>query len=127
MIAVEHLRLLVVSAPEALPWRWDLAQLQLGCRDGWPQPGTAAWAARAKELAGRLRNGRGCVALAFEGYTLVGAAWSWDEGGSVARHGPYLMPQYRDPRMEAWLAEAIRAPQARVSRRQAAPAASTAK
>lgn len=107
MIPVEHLRLLVVPAPAALPWRWDLAQLELGYRDGWPQPGSLAWAARAKELADRLRSGRGCVALAFEGYTLVGAAWSWEEGGSVARLGPYLMPQYRGPLVAAWLLDAM--------------------
>ena len=110
MVAVDRLRLLVVPASQALPWRWDLAQLQLGCRDGWPRPGTAAWATRANELANRFCRERGRVALAFEGYTLVGASWSRDEGNPALFFGPYLMPQYQVPDVIDWLARAIRAP-----------------
>ena len=89
------LRTVVLSTREALPWRWELAQLELGCRAAWPQPGAHAWAARARRLARVFADGGGRIALAFEGYALVGAMWV--QGAQAwPRRGPFVMPQFRD-------------------------------
>lgn len=100
------LRTLVLPTREALPWRWELAQLELGCRAAWPQPGAHAWAARAARLARRFADAPGKVALAFEGYTLVGAVWTLGERRWDVR-GPFVMPQFRasdlDSRLRALL------------------------
>ena len=108
MLSIDRLRLLVVPSQRALPWRWDLAQLQIGCCDSWPRPGAVAWASRAKQLAEYFCNERGHVALAFEGYALAGAMWTQGESEAVAYFGPYLMPQYRVPFVADWLSRAIR-------------------
>ncbi len=96
MSPVDRLRLLSLPARQALPWRWDLAQLQLGCCVAWPRPGTADWAQRTQSLATDFKAEEGYIALAFEGYALVGALWSHREQGCAIVCGPYVMPQYRN-------------------------------
>jgi hypothetical protein len=93
--SVGRLRLVSLPTRQALPWRWDLAQLELGCCVGWPQPGSAAWARCTQSLASAFDAEDGRIALAFEGYALVGALWSRPNSGSDVVCGPYLMPQYR--------------------------------
>ena len=46
MVAIERLRLLVVPSRQALPWRWDLAQLQ-NLMPQYQVPFVADWLARA--------------------------------------------------------------------------------
>jgi hypothetical protein len=87
-------RLLMLPTRQALAWRWELAQLELGCRFGWPQPGARIWAARARRIGVLFETHRGMVVLAFEGYTLVGALWSRGER-ALALSGPFVMPQFR--------------------------------
>ena len=96
MSPVTRLRLLTLPSRQALPWRWDLAQLQLGCCLGWPRPGTPGWARRARSLANAFYAEDGRIALAFEGYTLVGALWSRRIRDRDIVCGPYVMPQYQD-------------------------------
>jgi hypothetical protein len=67
------------------------------------------WAACAARLGAQLRASAAPVALAFEGYTLVGAVWPRRDVPALPR-GPYVMPQYRGGPLErrliaAWLRE----------------------
>lgn len=93
------LRLLNLPTRQALPWRWDIAQLELGCRIAWPSPGNRAWSARARRIGIVFDTHPGQACLAFEGYTLVGAAWSRDDHAALLC-GPYVMPQFRDCGLE---------------------------
>ena len=103
------LRLSLVSGATARTWRWELAQLELGTRIAWPQPGSRAWAACAMRLGTQLRASAAPVVLAFDGYTLVGAVWPRRDVPALPR-GPYVMPQFRGGALErrllaAWLRE----------------------
>jgi len=109
MSPVGRLRLLTLPSRQALPWRWDLAQLELGCCVGWPRPGTTTWAQRAQLLTESLSAGDGRIALAFEGYALVGALWSRTGSGCNVVCGPYVMPQYRDCELAESLLRIFRA------------------
>jgi hypothetical protein len=62
------LRLSLVDASTATTWRWELAQLELGARIAWPQPGSRMWAACASRLGRQLRESSAPVVLAFDGY-----------------------------------------------------------
>jgi hypothetical protein len=102
-----QLRLSLVTGPTATTWRWELAQLELGARIAWPQPGSRAWAACAARLGRQLRASPAPVVLAFDGYSLVGAVWPRTDVPTLPR-GPYVMPQYRGGPLErrllaAWL------------------------
>lgn len=97
------LRLLKLPTRQALPWRWDIAQLELGCRCAWPRPGARAWQARARRIGIVFDTHPGQACLAFEGYTLVGAAWSRGDN-AVLVCGPFVMPQFRDCGLELRLA-----------------------
>ncbi|MFT3805289.1 hypothetical protein [Arenimonas sp.] len=44
----------------------------------------------------------GEASLAFEGYTLVGVAWSRDDHAALLS-GPFVMPQFRGQGLEARL------------------------
>jgi hypothetical protein len=105
---VDRLRLCVLPSRQALPWRWDLAQLELGCRSGWPLPGTTGWAQRTQSLATDFNAEDGHIALAFEGYALVGALWSHREQGRDIVCGPYVMPQYRNCELAQLLLRVLR-------------------
>lgn len=107
MTAVGPLRYLSVSTRQALPWRWDLAQLELGCRTGWPRPGARRWAARARRIGRQFQACPGRVALIFEGYTLVAALWSRGDN-DAQMYGPFVMPQFRGDGLEAKLTNLIR-------------------
>jgi hypothetical protein len=100
------LRFLSVSTRQALAWRWDLAQLELGCCAGWPKPGTRRWAARARRIGVLFQTHPGRVALVFEGYTLVAAVWSRGDN-DVLLSGPFVMPQFRGDGLEAKLRSLI--------------------
>ena len=106
---MRNLRLLALPTQQALLWRWDLAQLELGCRFHWQQPGTRLWAARARRIGIQFETHPGRIALAFEGYSLVAALWSRGEN-AVLLSGPFVMPQYRgiglEARLQALLAQA---------------------
>jgi hypothetical protein len=93
MMAMAPLRLLRLPARQASAWRWELAQLELGCRFGWPQPGARIWAARARRIGVLFETHPGKAVLAFEGYTLVGALWSRGEN-AILLSGPFVMPQF---------------------------------
>jgi len=92
------LRFLQLSTRQALPWRWDIAQLELGCRFGWPRPGARQWAARARRIGVLFQLHPGRIALVFEGYTLVAALWSRGDDGPLS--GPFVMPQFRGDGLE---------------------------
>ena len=102
-------RLAIVTGPAATTWRWELAQLELGARIAWPTPGSRVWAACAARLGAQLRGSAAPVALAFDGYSLVGAVWPRRDVPTLPR-GPYVMPQFRGGALErrliaAWLRE----------------------
>ena len=102
-------RLAIVTGPAATPWRWELAQLELGARIAWPTPGSRVWAACAARLGMQLRASAAPVALAFDGYAVVGAVWPRRDVPTLPR-GPYVMPQFRGGPLErrllaAWLRE----------------------
>lgn len=103
---MQALRLLIVPTRQASPWRWELAQLELGCRTAWPQPGARIWAARAHRIGVLFETHCGKAALAFEGYTLVGALWSRSER-ALALSGPFVMPQFRATDLQARLQTAF--------------------
>jgi hypothetical protein len=101
------IRLSLLEGTAATSWRWELAQLELGSRIAWPQPGSHAWAACAARLARQLHASAAPVALAFDGYSLVGAVWPRGDVPTLPR-GPYVMPQFRGGPLErrllaAWL------------------------
>ena len=101
-------RLSLVTGPTATSWRWELAQLELGTRIAWPEPGSRAWAACARRIGAQLRANAAPVVLAFDGYTLVGAVWPRRDVPALPR-GPYVMPQFRGALerrlLAAWLRE----------------------
>ena len=109
MSPVARLRLCVLPSRQALPWRWDLAPRELGYDVGWPQPGSVAWAQRTQILANAFVAEEGRIALAFEGYALVGALWSRRKHGNAIVCGPYVMPQYRDCELAQRLLRVFRA------------------
>jgi hypothetical protein len=93
--------------PRAAAWRWELAQLELGCRTAWPLPGSRIWSARAARLGEQLRGAAGSMVVAFEGYTVVGAVWPRLDRPVLPR-GPFVMPQFAGTGLErrllvAWL------------------------
>ena len=96
------LRFVQLPTCQALPWRWDLAQLELGCRFAWPSPGARQWAARARRIGVLFQTRPGRIALVFEGYTLVAALWSRGTDDSVFS-GPFVMPQFRGEGLETKL------------------------
>jgi len=96
------LRFLQLSTRQALPWRWDLAQLELGCRFGWPRPGARQWAARARRIGVQFQTRPGRIALVFDGYTLVAALWSRGDN-VILLSGPFVMPQFRSEGLESKL------------------------
>lgn len=100
------LRLLCLPARQATAWRWELAQLELGCGPGWPMPGSRGWAARARGIGGLFEARCGRVALAFDGYTLVGAIWTCSEH-PVALAGPFVMPQFQATGLDSRLRAAL--------------------
>ncbi len=110
MSSLDRLRMLSMPSRRALPWRWDLAQLELGYCDEWPQPGSATWAQRTQSLASAFDAGEGRIALAFEGYALVGALWTQRNGGHDVVCGPYVMPQYQGCELAQMLMRVFRAP-----------------
>jgi hypothetical protein len=87
-----------------------MALLEIGCRDGWLLPSIEVLASRARTLGDALRNSDDPAALAFEGYTLVGACW----------HSPndlwqaYAMPVHRGQGLQEKLRQLIS--EARISR-----------
>ena len=95
------LRFLLLTKRQASAWRWELAQLELGCRCGWPRPGARRWAARARRIGVQFQSHPGRVALVFEGYTLVAALWS--RGDDDVLSGPFVMPQFRGDGLETKL------------------------
>jgi hypothetical protein len=105
------LRLSLVDASTATTWRWELAQLELGARIAWPQPGSRTWAACAARLGRQLRASTAPVVLAFDGYSVVGAVWPRTDVPALPR-GPYVMPQFRGSLerrlLAAWLREGDR-------------------
>jgi hypothetical protein len=109
MPSVARLRLLTLSSRQALPWRWDLAQLALGYDDEWPQPGSLTWAQRTQSLATGFVAEEGRIALAFEGYALVGALWTLRTGDRDLVCGPYVMPQYQGCELAQLLLRIFRA------------------
>src|SRR6478735_152143 len=90
-----ELRLIATDGAHAVPWRWELAQLELGARTAWPQPGSRLWAACATRLGAQLRGTGAPVVLALDGYSLVGAVWPRRDR-PVLPHGPFVMPQFRE-------------------------------
>jgi hypothetical protein len=102
------LRLSLVTGATATAWRWELAQLELGARSAWPEPGSRAWAACASRLGSQMRGSDAPVVLAFDGYSLAGAVWARRDVPSLPR-GPYVMPQFRGGLerrlLAAWLRE----------------------
>src|SRR5688572_28352030 len=105
-------RLAIVTGPAATTWRWELAQLELGAGIAGPTPGSRLWAACARRLGTQWRARAPPVALAFDGYSLVGAAWRRRDVPALPR-GPYVMPQFRGGPLErrllaAWLRENYR-------------------
>lgn len=103
-MSAEHPRLCLLPLRQALPWRWELAQLELACREAWRTPEPQIWSARANQLGLAMAKDHGSVALAFEGYTVVGAMWCQD-GGTDDAHvfGPYCLPQYARAGLESRL------------------------
>jgi hypothetical protein len=87
------LRLVRMVGSTAVAWRWELAQLELGARSAWPQPGSRLWAACAQRLGAHLRTTRAPVVVAFDGYSLVGGVWSRRDRPTLPR-GPFVMPQF---------------------------------
>lgn len=108
------LRFLLLPTYQALPWRWDLAQLELGCRFGWPRPGARQWAARARRIGVQFQTQPGRAALVFEGYTLVAALWSRGDN-EILLSGPFVMPQFRDQALEAKLRSLLCARQVQIA------------
>jgi hypothetical protein len=96
------LRFLLLSTHQALLWRWEIAQLELGCRFGWPRPGARQWAARARRISVMFQSHPGHAALVFEGYTLVAVLWSRGDD-EILLSGPFVMPQFRKVGLEAKL------------------------
>ena len=88
-------RVRVLSHRQAWPWRWEMALLEIGCRDGWLLPSIDVLSARARELGERLRTCDEPAALAFEGYTLVGACWRADSLGAPSLMHAFVMPAQR--------------------------------
>jgi hypothetical protein len=106
------LRLSELPGPTAAGWRWELAQLELGHLGLWPQSGAIDWARCAARLSRQLRDSRGPVVCAFEGYTLVGAVWPRADRPVLPR-GPFVMPQFGGGTLErrllaAWLRSCAR-------------------
>ncbi len=96
-------RIRVLTHRQAWPWRWEMALLECGCRDGWLLPEVCVLAERARALGEELRRGEGPAALAFEGYTLVGACWR-------SPAAVYVMPAQRASGLPHRLQEALTAP-----------------
>ena len=96
------LRMILLPTRQALSWRWELAQLELGCRFGWPRPGARQWAVRARRIGVLFQTHPGRAALVFEGYTLVAAIWSRGDN-DILLSGPFVMPQFRGDGLEAKL------------------------
>ena len=104
-----ELRLIATDGIHAATWRWELAQLELGARAAWPQPGSRLWAACATRLGTQLRGTEAPVVLALDGYSLVGAVWPRRDR-PLLPHGPFVMPQFREGALArrlvvAWLRE----------------------
>jgi hypothetical protein len=84
-----------------------MALLEIGCRDGWLLPSVDVLASRARALGDALRNSDDPAALAFEGYTLVGACWQSVESTSRAAMDVYVMPAQRPRGLEEALRNAL--------------------
>ncbi|KFN41189.1 hypothetical protein [Arenimonas oryziterrae] len=107
-------RICVLSLRQAWPWRWEMALLEIGCCNGWRLPDTAELAKHANAIGLALRSQEAKAALAFEGYTLVGACWRPLGTGLVVQgdlpaFGPYVMPRQRQQGLDSRLLEAIAA------------------
>ncbi|HMB57107.1 MAG TPA: hypothetical protein VKM35_07840 [Arenimonas sp.] len=93
-----HTRLCLLSQRQAWPWRWEMALLEVGCQQGWRLPGADVLAQRARQLGRQLQESDATIALAFEGYSVVGACWMFiastaaDAGQLSTRIGPYVLP-----------------------------------
>jgi len=79
-----------------------MALLEIGCREGWLLPEVRVLAERARVLGEELRRYEGPAALAFEGYTLVGACW---RPPAIV----YVMPAQRAGGLPSRLQQAIQA------------------
>ena len=84
-----------------------MALLEIGCRQRWVLPSIDVLAARASAVGEALRDCDDPVALAFEGYTLVGACWRTDGLAVPARMFAYVMPAQRSVGLEKQLMDVV--------------------
>ena len=86
-----------------------MALLEIGCLQGWVLPSIDVLAAQARQLGERLRDCDEPAALAFEGYTLVGACWRADGLDGAVRKLAYVMPAQRAAGLEKRLLAMVQA------------------
>ena len=106
-------RIIVMPLRQAWPWRWEMAMLELACRQSWRLPSAEVLAQRARRLGEALQCDLARAALGFDGYTLVGACWRGSGNPAIERvpaidaFGPYVMPSAAVSRLGPRLLEAL--------------------
>ncbi len=101
-------RIRVLSHRQAWPWRWEMALLEIGCRDGWLLPAVEVLATQAHALGEKLRLSEQPAALAFEGYTLVGACCFAYQSALVSSPQAYVMPAQLSVGLDGKLRDLVR-------------------
>jgi len=113
-------RIIVIPLRQAWPWRWEMALLEEGSRGSWRLPAADLLALRARQIGEALQSDAARSALAFEGYTLMGACWgSVDLSAGTAKlvipaFGPYVMPGAAGSGLSTRLLEALSGPSPQV-------------
>jgi hypothetical protein len=87
-----------------------MALIEIGCLRGWVLPSVDVLAARARALGERLRDCDEPAALAFDGYTLVGACWRADGFDASVRMLAFVMPAQRSAGLEKQLLAMVQEP-----------------
>lgn len=106
-------RIIVMPLRQAWPWRWELALLEIGCRESWRLPGAEALAQRARQIGEILRENAASAALGFEGYTLIGACWRQQAfpcrsvASAWPAFGPFVMPRQASAGLDLRLLAAL--------------------